>query len=68
MKFGDEIRMLRDYDAGRYAEGAVYQVGIGEPEEEYVRPNVAESLCREAVDGDGAFAKKVTTDDSTTEG
>ena len=66
MKFGDEIEMLRDYDGGRYAAGETYRVDVpGEPEDGKIRPNVAASLCREAADGDGPYARQVT--DSTTD-
>lgn len=65
MQFGDEIQMLRDYDDGRFAEGAVYVVAIpGEPEDGKVAPHIAQSLCRPANDGRGPRATKVTpTDD-----
>lgn len=65
MKFGDEIKMLRDYDGGRFAEGQTYTVAIGEPEDGKVRPGIADSLCQPAADGEGAYAKQVnpSTDD-----
>lgn len=60
MRFGDEIKMLRDYDGGRYAEGATYTVAVpGEPEDGRVMPNVAQRLCEPAQDGEGAYAKEV---------
>lgn len=60
MKFGDEIKMLRDYDDGRFAAGNTYTVAVpGEPEDGRVTPGVARSLCCEAADGDGAFAERV---------
>jgi len=64
MQFGDKITMLRDYDDGRYAAGATYTVAVpGEPEDGRVMPGVAQSLCREANDGGGAYAKRVTDED-----
>jgi len=69
MRFGDEIKMLRDYDGGRYASGEVYTVAVpGESEDGRVRPNVARTLCREAQDGGGPYAERVdTTPDTDTE-
>ena len=67
MRFGDKIRMLRDYDAGRYEAGATYIVAVpGEPEDGRVRPNIASSLCRDGSDGDGPYAEEIT--ETTTEG
>jgi len=65
MQFGEEIRMLRDYDGGRYREGEVYKVGMGEPEDGRVRPGVADALCQKAADGQGPYAEHI--DESSTE-
>lgn len=66
MRFGQEIRMLRDYDDGRYAAGAVYHVDVpGEPEDGTIRPNIAKTLCGPAADGRGPYAEKVTDSPST---
>jgi len=68
MRFGDQIKMLRNYDGGRYEAGAVYTVAVpGEPEDGRVRPNIAASLCREAADGEGAYAQRIDDTDDTKE-
>jgi len=64
MRFGEQIRMLRDYDGNRFAEGETYTVAMGEPEEGKVAPGVADALCQEAADGEGPFAEQI--DDSST--
>jgi len=62
MQFGDEIKMLRDYDGGRYAAGATYTVDVpGEPEDGKIRPNIASRLCGPAADGD-PYATKIEDD------
>lgn len=59
-RFGDEIKMLRPYDDGRYVAGEVYTVAVpGEPEDGRVMPGVAQSLCREGNDGRGPYAERV---------
>ena len=69
MKFGDQIRMLRDYDDGRYAAGSVYTVDVpGEPEDGKIRPNIAKTLCGPAKGEGGPYAERVDDeDDSTTD-
>jgi len=59
MQFGDQIRMRRDYDGGRLPEGATYTVGAGDGE---ITPGLARALCREAADGEGAYAERITND------
>lgn len=67
MRFGDKIKMLRNYDGGRFTKGAIYTVAVpGEPEDGRVTPGVAGSLCKPAADGGGAYAEKVE-DKSTTD-
>lgn len=66
MQFGDKIRMLRDYDDGRYAAGEVYVVDVpGEPEDGKIRPNIARSLCGASRDGQGPYAEIIDDDHST---
>jgi hypothetical protein len=70
MKFGTKIRMLRDYDGGRFEAGEVYEVGMGEPEDGQIMPAIAKTLCGPAADGDGPFAEKIeeeTSDDDSTD-
>jgi hypothetical protein len=59
MQFGDEIKMLRDYDGGRLPEGATYTVGTGDGE---ITPGLARALCKEAADDEGAYAETITSD------
>lgn len=67
MKFGDEIRMVRDYDAGAgLVEGAVIRVA-GSPGDGQVTPGMAETLCGPAADGDGPYAVKVQDEDDEVE-
>lgn len=67
MKFGDEIEMLRDYDGGRFRAGQTYTVGIGEPEDGKIMPGIAKTLCSDAADGEGPYAKRVeSSDDQST--
>lgn len=65
MRFGEQIKMLRDYDGGRFRAGQTYTVTVpGEPEDGRVTPGVADALCRPASDGEGAYAEQVdSTDD-----
>jgi hypothetical protein len=53
----DQIRMLRDYDAGvGLTEGRVHDVGYGSGA---IDPGKARALCRPAADGDGPYAQPV---------
>lgn len=62
MQFGDTIQMQRHYDAGvGLVAGAEITVGTGEDE---ITPGLARALCGEAADGEGAYAIKVTDDES----
>lgn len=65
MQFGDEIRMLRDYDEGvGMVEGAILTV-TATPGSGQVTPGMAETLCGPAADGEGPYATKI--DESSTD-
>lgn len=67
MQFDDEIRMVRDYDAGTgLVEGAIVQVA-GSPGDGQVTPGMAETLCGPAADGDGPYAVKIQDEDDGVE-
>jgi len=59
MQFGDQIQMRRDYDDGRLPEGATYTVGTGD---DGITPGLARALCKQAADGEGPYAEKITSD------
>lgn len=59
MQYGDEIRMLRTYDAGvGLVEGAVVEVA-GSSGHGKATPGVARTLCQDAADGGGPYAERV---------
>jgi len=69
MQFGDEIKMVRDYDRGvGLVEGAVLEVaGSDDPEVGMVSPGLADALTQEANDGNGPYATRIETDDEESE-
>lgn len=65
MQFGDQIKMRRDYDGGRLPAGATYTVGTADGE---ITPGLARALCKEAADGEGSYAARITSDVTDDEG
>lgn len=66
IKFGDQIRMVRDYDGGRLKEGEIYTARpVESVEDGELRSSLCRSLCKPGTDGEGAYA--VLLDDSDEE-